>query len=50
MSKKIKLCIVGRNGVGKSCIILRIIDKTFKEEGVATIGVDFKSETRKIGK
>ena len=40
-----KLVIVGNSGVGKSCILLQFSDGIFREEELATIGVDFKIKT-----
>ena len=40
-----KLVIIGNSGVGKSCILLQFSDGYFREEEVATIGVDFKIKT-----
>ena len=36
-----KLIIIGDSGVGKSCLLSRIMDNTFKEEHNVTIGVEF---------
>jgi small GTP-binding protein len=47
MGKKIKLCLLGNSGCGKSSIILRIIEKSFKQLP-STVGIDFKSEKKKI--
>jgi len=30
--------------VGKSCLLLNFLDKTFKEEHMVTVGVDFGSK------
>ena len=35
--------VVGASGVGKSAIVQRLIDGTFREEGQSTVGVEFKS-------
>lgn len=49
MSKKnepqsytVKLIVIGDSGVGKTNILLRYCDSDFKNNYVATIGVDFK--------
>ena len=36
-----KLIIIGDSGVGKSCLLSRIMDNSFKEEHNVTIGVEF---------
>ena len=35
-----KLIIIGDTGVGKSCLMKRVIDNTFSEEHKVTIGVE----------
>ena len=40
-----KLIIIGDSGVGKTNLILRFVGESFKQNYVATIGVDFKSKT-----
>jgi len=36
--------LVGDTAVGKSCLLLNFLDKTFKEEHMVTVGVDFGSK------
>lgn len=49
-SKRIfKIILVGGQGVGKSSLINRYIDGTFKDEYFATIGIDFKLHNVTIG-
>ena len=50
MVKKIKTCLIGDSSVGKTCILLRIIQGSFKENAPSTIGADYKSQVTKIGK
>lgn len=38
----VKLIIIGESGVGKTNILLRLCDDDYKQNYVATIGVDFK--------
>jgi small GTP-binding protein len=38
-----KVVIVGASGVGKTAIVNQLVNKTFKEQGTPTIGVEFKS-------
>ena len=45
-----KLIIIGDSGVGKSCLLSRIMDNTFKEEHNVTIGVEFGWFIVKINK
>lgn len=48
MGKKIKTCLIGDSSVGKTSILLRIIDGCFKENNPSTIGADYKNEVRQI--
>lgn len=43
MGKKIKTCLIGDSTVGKTSILLRIIEGSFKENITSTIGADYKS-------
>uniref|UniRef100_A0A7S3JNG5 Uncharacterized protein n=1 Tax=Euplotes harpa TaxID=151035 RepID=A0A7S3JNG5_9SPIT len=45
-----KLIIIGDSGVGKSCLLSRIMDNTFKEEHNVTIGVEFGCFIVKVAK
>lgn len=40
-----KVVIIGDSGVGKTNLLLRLCEDTFKSSYVATIGVDFKNKT-----
>jgi GTPase SAR1 family protein len=42
MKMNLKTCIVGDSEVGKTSIILRIIENSFKQGTTTTIGVDYK--------
>lgn len=44
-----KVIIIGDSGIGKTVLITRFCESTFKESYVATIGVDFKIKTMTIG-
>ena len=48
MGKKIKTCLIGDSSVGKTSILLRVLEGVFKEQTSSTIGADYKSEIRKI--
>ena len=41
-SNVFKILILGDAGVGKSCLLLRYTDNTYKDGFISTIGVDFK--------
>ena len=43
-----KLIIIGDTGVGKSCLMKRIMDNEFKQEHQVTIGVEFGSFGLKV--
>ena len=43
-----KLIIIGDTGVGKSCLMKRVMDNEFKTEHQVTIGVEFGSYGLKI--
>ena len=45
----VKVIIIGDSGVGKTNLILRFNDQSFKDNYVATIGVDFKTKNINIG-
>jgi len=44
-----KVIIIGDSGIGKTVLITRFCEATFKESYVATIGVDFKIKTMTMG-
>lgn len=48
MGKKVKTCLVGDSAVGKTSILLRVIEGSFKETTASTIGADYKSQIRKM--
>jgi small GTP-binding protein len=37
-----KIVVVGSSGVGKSAIVQKLVDGTFREESQSTVGVEFK--------
>lgn len=41
----LKIILLGNEGVGKSCLLLRFADDTFTSSFISTIGVDFKIRT-----
>ena len=43
-----KLIIIGDTGVGKSCLMKRVMDNEFKSEHQVTIGVEFGSFGMKV--
>ncbi|EYB97226.1 hypothetical protein Y032_0142g2309 [Ancylostoma ceylanicum] len=45
-----KIVVVGDHNCGKSCILLRFAENTFRVDHVSTIGVDFKLKTIKLGR
>ncbi|WKY15801.1 hypothetical protein Q1695_000912 [Nippostrongylus brasiliensis] len=45
-----KIVVVGDHNCGKSCILLRFAENTFRADHVSTLGVDFKLKTIKLGR
>jgi len=45
-----KIVVVGDHNCGKSCILLRFSENTFRQDHIATLGVDFKLKTIKLGR
>lgn len=43
-----KLIIIGDSGVGKTNILMKFCEQEFKQNYVATIGVDFKIKTIQV--
>ncbi|KAJ1367138.1 hypothetical protein KIN20_027992 [Parelaphostrongylus tenuis] len=46
----IDIVVVGDHNCGKSCILLRFAENTFRADHVSTLGVDFKLKTIKLGR
>ena len=44
----VKLIIIGDSGVGKTNMIMKFCDQGFRDNYIATIGVDFKVKTIQI--
>lgn len=44
----VKLIIIGDSGVGKTNILMKFCEQEFKQNYVATIGVDFKIKTIQV--
>lgn len=42
-----KIVVIGDHNCGKSCILLRFAENTFRDDHVTTLGVDFKLKTIK---
>ncbi|CAJ0583487.1 unnamed protein product, partial [Mesorhabditis spiculigera] len=45
-----KIVVVGDHNCGKSCILLRFAENTFRVDHISTLGVDFKLKTIKLGR
>lgn len=43
-----KIVIIGNSAVGKSSLLIRYCDDTFRDIYLSTIGVDFRFKTIKI--
>ena len=46
----LKIVFTGDSGVGKTSLLRREAECTFTQEHIATIGVDFRIKTYKVGK
>ncbi len=46
--RPMNIVLTGDSGVGKSCLLLRMVDDTFTDSFIATIGVDFKFKNTDI--
>jgi len=46
--EEFKIVIVGSSSVGKSALIVRFVDDRFKDDLLATIGVDFRFRTLSV--
>lgn len=47
--KVFKIIVLGDSGVGKTCLTYRFCEGQFLDKSEATIGVDFRERTIKIG-
>mmetsp|Transcript_66695 Transcript_66695/g.124579 ORF Transcript_66695/g.124579 Transcript_66695/m.124579 type:complete len:213 (-) Transcript_66695:288-926(-) len=47
--QKYKVILIGDQQVGKTCLLTRYLDNTWSDAVEATIGVDFKTHTEKVG-
>mmetsp|Transcript_13174 Transcript_13174/g.30012 ORF Transcript_13174/g.30012 Transcript_13174/m.30012 type:complete len:215 (-) Transcript_13174:163-807(-) len=47
--QKYKVILIGDQQVGKTCLLTRYLDNTWSDAVEATIGVDFKTRTEKVG-
>lgn len=45
-----KIVVVGDHNSGKSCILLRFSENSFRQDHISTLGVDFKLKTIKLGR
>uniref|UniRef100_A0A914ZKC5 Ras family protein n=1 Tax=Parascaris univalens TaxID=6257 RepID=A0A914ZKC5_PARUN len=45
-----KIVVVGDHSCGKSCILLRFAENSFRHDHISTLGVDFKLKTIKLGR
>jgi len=43
-----KIVVIGDHNCGKSCILLRFSEDTFRQDHISTLGVDFKLKTIKL--
>ena len=43
-AQRIKFLVLGESTIGKSCLIERYINNTFKENYIATIGMDIRQK------
>ena len=45
----LKVIVIGNSGVGKSSLVVRLIDDFFDENQSSTIGVEFGSKLLRVG-
>lgn len=45
LDKTYKILLLGGEGVGKSCFLLRYVENTYTETFIGSIGVDYKTKT-----
>uniref|UniRef100_A0A914BZ26 Uncharacterized protein n=1 Tax=Acrobeloides nanus TaxID=290746 RepID=A0A914BZ26_9BILA len=45
-----KIVVLGDHNCGKSCILLRFAENSFRNDHISTLGVDFKLKTIKLGR
>ena len=49
MERGAKVIVVGDSGIGKTCLVCRLVDNTYRDRSTPTVGVGFSSKSFDVG-